>query len=150
MTVYIGIDPGVSGAIAYMWDGVAQVVSTPTLKAGKAGKDYNRQSMKEMLGAISRGRDAQAVIERQQFRPADGKGQVFKTGYGFGVWMGLMADLPVEVVSPQKWKKFFGLDKGKDASLRKALDLFPEQDIGKNHNKAEALLLMEYARRLFT
>ena len=58
----------------------------------------------------------------------------------------------VEYVLPQAWKKEMGLGKDKEKSLEMARQLFPDAmlNLKKHHGKAEALLIAEYARRVFS
>ena len=61
--------------------------------------------------------------------------------------------LPCEDVTPVRWKKTLmdGMAKEKEASVAKALQLWPQ--VGhllkrrKDHNRADAMLLAEYGRR---
>ncbi len=88
--------------------------------------------------------------------PKQGVTSSFNFGYGLGIWEGIIAayELPLEKVSPQRWKKTMLADMGKtkDASRYKAISLFPEVagqlSRVKDDGRAEALLLAEYGRRL--
>jgi crossover junction endodeoxyribonuclease RuvC len=88
--------------------------------------------------------------------PKQGVASSFTFGEGFGIWKGIIAafQLPVELVSPQRWKKTMLADQGKekDASRFKAMQLFPsvadQLKRVKDDGRAEALLLAEYGRRL--
>lgn len=72
------------------------------------------------------------------------------------MWKGIIAAyrLPLELPSPQRWKKEMMADMGKDkdASRLRAIQLFPvvanRLDRKKDDGRAEALLLAEYGRRL--
>lgn len=69
-----------------------------------------------------------------------------------GVFQAIFDHAPVQV-TPQAWKKMFGLlGKDKEASRLKAIELFPhyEQFLSrkKDHDRAEAILIAEYARRI--
>ena len=81
---------------------------------------------------------------------------MFNFGMNCGWIQGVLDSLniPYELVSPQKWKKEFGLASDKKASIRTAQRLFPgvslkagEKCRVENDGMAEALLIAEYARR---
>ena len=88
--------------------------------------------------------------------PKQGVSSSFCFGEGKGMWEGILAalNIPVELVSPQRWKKEIMADQGKDKSAArfKAMALFPsladQLKLVKHDGRAEALLLAEYGRRL--
>lgn len=96
------------------------------------------------------------TIERAQAMPGQGITGMFNYGYGFGLWVGLLVGIGFSytLVRPQRWKKVMLADMAKDkgASVLRAKQLFPnvaeQLKLVKDHNKAEALLLAEYGRRL--
>jgi len=58
---------------------------------------------------------------------------------------------PPLLVTPQKWKKYFKLDKDKHKSVELAREMFPEAEellLYSKDGRAEALLIAEYGRRL--
>jgi hypothetical protein len=141
---YIGIDPGVSGAIAD-WDG--WVVDMPP----------NPRDLWQVLKA--RGYGARVVIETPGLRPGGGVHASFKIGQGYGQCIGVMAALsiPYVVVTPAKWKAHYNLlmpkataGEKKEASRALARSLWPDAPLARkmDHGRAEALLLAEYGRRL--
>lgn len=164
----VGIDPGLSGAIALLGYQSNRVIvwDTPTLavRMGKGQRTYDAQSMVELLHKI---KPDYAVLERQQamvgFRknPATGAmekvpqgvSSTFKTGYGYGLWLGILIGLgiPHLVVSPQMWQKEMyqgAVGEGKARSMYVAGQLFPGVHILKSkHGRADAILLAEYGRR---
>jgi hypothetical protein len=152
-TAYIGIDPGLSGAIAIL--GVdnycLEVRDVPLTEAG--GYDFCR--MYELLDEVVAKHvygNVHLILEQQQAMPKQGVSSTFKTGFGYGAWHALctivMPDF--EVVSPRKWKKALGLTSDKEASRALAVKLYPSlQDRltrKKDHNRAEAILLAHYTR----
>lgn len=148
---FIGIDPGKSGAIALIGPGGIEILDCPVFKAG--GKAHT--SPAAMAAVLSQLEAAQcfAALERVASRPGQGVVSVFSFGENFGAWQGILAALkiPHELPRPQEWQKALmaGTAKDKDAAIAAAARLFPEQQfrIGKNHNRADALLLAEFARR---
>jgi crossover junction endodeoxyribonuclease RuvC len=162
---FIGIDPGLDGAVAILPDGI--LIDTPTLTIQGKGKSKKRElNVHEMAGILRvavRDLDlsyltAQAALEKVHAMPGQGVTSMFSMGKGLGVWLGLLAafSIPTEVPTPQHWKKLMldGMGKGKDASRLRAILLFPhlsdKLSQKKDHGRADALLLAEYARRTFS
>lgn len=151
----IGIDPGLSGAVAIIHDdGKVAIVDTPTtlIKKGKKSKhDYLPVQMADILGSRE---VCHVFIESVHAMPGQGSVSMFRFGEGYGLWIGIIAalGLPHTKVTPQAWKKALmaGI-KDKDASRQRAQELFPQcvaelsrkKDIG----RADALLIAEYGRR---
>jgi hypothetical protein len=79
---------------------------------------------------------------------------MFKIGYGYGIWLGLLGALclPYTVVSPITWQKemYLGASgEGKERSILVAQRLFPNMTVKKSQSgRADALLIMEYGSRL--
>jgi crossover junction endodeoxyribonuclease RuvC len=88
--------------------------------------------------------------------PKQGVASSFSFGQGLGMWQGIIAalGLPLEMPSPQRWKKEMLADQGKDkdASRFKAIQLFPTLAVQlsrvKDDGRAEALLMAAYGQRL--
>lgn len=162
-TVYIGIDPGLSGALAAIYPGGAvEVHDVPTLDVGRNGKvrrEYNTWAMGGLLMGVESppgGRRRLAIIEAVHAMPGQGVRSMFTLGYGLGVWEGLLAGhgIRYERVTPQRWKRALmdGMGKDKDAARLVAMRLFPELadqlKRKKDDGRAEALLLAEFGRRV--
>lgn len=158
----LGIDPGISGALAVLdGDGAAlEWCDMPTIKVGKrtvvdaAGVvDWLRSWRKvddvviatvEQLGAIrntGRGKDASVITQ-------------FSLGRSMGVIEGVLVaeSISANYVMPVVWKRHHGLiGMDKDASRGVASRLFPDVPLTrkKDHNQADALLLAVYGLRHF-
>lgn len=173
--VYMGIDPGKSGALAMrsldgLWRGVdCPLVETKTVKrknkkTGKITTTVKKESSPVLMAGLIRDVMAAAVhkdarfvlyIEKVSAMPGQGVTSMFSFGRNFGQWEGVIAALGCEVhyVTPQRWKKVMLADapKGKESARMKALQLFPyladELKFKKNEGRAEALLIGEYGRR---
>lgn len=158
MTTWIGIDPGLSGAVARVTDaGQADVFDVPTvaIKRGKSTKRmYEGARIAEQVAAWAP-RPTTAFIEDVHAMPGQGSVSMFTFGYGYGMWVGVLYGLgvPFERVTPMRWKAEMldGLPKGKDASRVKAMELFPQLasqlSLKKHEGRAEALLIAEWGRR---
>lgn len=164
--MYVGIDPGKTGAIAVQYDdGSIEIFDVPTFErpAGKSTK--NRKTFHEVdatelcsiFARISeRARDgAFVVIERMSARPTDTPHNAMDQGITAGLIEGVAAgyDLPVtHKPLPMQWKRKLGLlGQDKEASRQLAIDLFPTAEKylrrKKDHNRAEALLLIAWAQK---
>lgn len=167
--IYIGIDPGLSGAVAIMDDTAdfpdktrVQVFDTPTMVVSgiKDKRVYNTAAMAQLLQPYSvlLGTTSMAlvVLESVHSMPKQGVASSFSFGQGLGMWQGIIAalGLPLEMPSPQRWKKEMLADQGKEksASRYKAMQLFPsiasQFSRVKDDGRAEALLMAEYGKRL--
>lgn len=95
--------------------------------------------------------DAFAIIESVHSMPKQGVASSFKFGRSYGFLRGCLiaSGIPFEEVTPQRWQKELGcLSKGnKNVTKARAQQLFPSLKI--THATADALLLAEYARRLY-
>ncbi len=128
----IGIDPGLSGGIAFYRPGELYTYVTPTnqVEFHKKGKLRKRKEM-DLPGAIDilKSHPANlAFIEHVTAMPTQGVTGMFRFGQNLGQWEGLLAwmDLEIVHVRPQKWKKFYGLSRVKQDSFDKARELFPD------------------------
>jgi crossover junction endodeoxyribonuclease RuvC len=159
--IYIGIDPGLNGAVGVITPEAEHVFDTPTMVVSgvKEKRICNAAAMAVLLkpfGCSTRQPDVLVVLEAVHSMPKQGVASSFSFGEGLGVWKGIIATLglPLEMPSPQRWKKAMMADMGKDkdASRLKAIQLFPSMasqlSRKKDDGRAEALLLAEYGRRL--
>ena len=164
--IYIGIDPGLGGAVGVIDETALfptnefKVFDTPTMVvSGVKNKNvYNTAAMAALLQPYHDqvGCDVLVVLESVHSMPKQGVASSFSFGQGLGMWQGIIAalGLPLEMPSPQRWKKEMLADQGKDkdASRFKAIHLFPslasQLSRKKDDGRAEALLLAEYGRRL--
>lgn len=172
MKVYVGIDPGISGAICvYDYDTRAiKFYDTPTVQI-KSGKTLKNQMdphaasllLQQLAGEKMMGldrclvtiekvapmpsfnRNTDGVVEE---RRTMGVTSSFNFGMGFGMWIGICAalQLPYELVHPATWKSklMAGMAKGKDASRVKAMQLFPQiaKDLSRKKDHGRADALL--------
>ncbi|HZF28717.1 MAG TPA: crossover junction endodeoxyribonuclease [Gammaproteobacteria bacterium] len=165
-----GIDPGVSGAIAFLSMlpelGVAELVDMPVMQRGKTG---NKQQINgAALGAVFRSftdrglKISHVYLEHVMGAPRKtgggsvmGAASAFNFGHSFGVIEGVLGalQLPYSLITPGVWKKAANLiGAEKDMSRTRAIQLFPhcadqlerKKDIG----RAEALLIAHFGRAL--
>lgn len=158
--IFIGADPGLTGAIAIISNHEDPVViDIPTIANGKAKGKVKR--MVDSLGLIlaleehTRGRASQitASVERTAAMPGQGVSSMFSMGDTFGaVRTALVASgAAVNFLTPSVWKKHFNIGKEKDLARSLAIQKFPSLhgmlNRVKDHNRAEALLIAEYTRQ---
>jgi crossover junction endodeoxyribonuclease RuvC len=152
---WIGIDPGLDGAIAVMSDGGITFVDTPTVSNGKK-REMDLYAIARLLKGLTCSQDAMVAIEAVHSMPGQGVASTFSFGKGFGAWLGVLAALnvPHQAVAPQTWKKVMLADGGKekDASRVKAMQLYPQiadqLSRKKDHGRADALLMAAWAQRV--
>lgn len=183
--LYIGIDPGISGAIAFLNflpGGSIDVwfEDMPVLKVAgstRVRSEYDEDAIASKLRsgvAKAGGGPVLVAIEVQSAMPnfrakkqqpgepagkpeahSIGVSSSFAIGTGWGVLRGVCGGLglPRVFVSPRTWKAKLMRDcpKEKDASIAVAKRMFPQSAEHlarkKDHARAEALLIAEYARR---
>ena len=156
---YIGIDPGITGAVAVIGPGDgACVYDTPVIgikKGKKNSTDYLPVEMSHLLKDLTfANKNTHIFIEKVHSMPGQGVASMFNFGKGYGIWIGIISaiGLRVSYVTPQAWKK--KLMKGmadKDAARLRAQELFPwlvsELSRKKDVGRADALLIAEYGKR---
>ena len=122
----IGIDPGLSGAIAILENNrVLDVFEMPVMAEGKKNKRQlnSAQLVKLLKNNISKNEDVSVVVEQVNAMPGQGVTSMFNFGQTFGAIKGVCAalELPIFFVRPSKWKKHFELiNSSKDSSRTKS------------------------------
>ena len=152
----IGIDPGISGSLCFLEDGIIKdVLEMPTMTEGKKNKKQvnGSQIFNEISFRIKtyEKKNIKVVIEQVSAMPGQGVTSMFNFGQSFGILKGICSamQLPIYFVRPAKWKKYFNLiNSEKDASRTRAIEIFPYFSSNlskkKDSNKADAILLASY------
>lgn len=135
MTV-IGIDPGRTGAFAFLHDGgIVEVVDMPGCDCGQTG-NYDVNDIHTVLYGIKRayGPAVEIGIEYPQSRPGEGaeRSRNFGIGLGYLEMACVGLDLPYKRITPQEWKGRLGLPgKTKPDWKKRSAEMydlfFPEQ-----------------------
>lgn len=155
MTLFIGVDPGLHGAIAlYNPDAACplQIKDVPTHELTVNGKK-RLQIDKHKLSLLLRYPAARAFIEDVHSMPKQGVASSFKFGFVAGCIQQAVVDAGFELVlvPPQVWKRRFNLTSDKDASRARASELLPAHahlwPLKKHDGRAEAALLALYGAR---
>ena len=152
----IGIDPGLSGAIAIL-DGlkIFDMFDMPIMSEGK--KNKNQLNSAQLVNIINkhvlRKENTFVIVEQVSAMPGQGVTSMFNFGQTFGSIKGICAalGLPIFYVRPAKWKKHFELiNSSKDASRTKVIEMYPSISSRltkkKDVNKADAILIARYFR----
>ena len=149
----IGIDPGLSGAIAVLDDlKIFDLFDMPIMPEGK--KNKNQLNSAQLVNIIKRHIHTNStfvIVEQVSAMPGQGVTSMFNFGQTFGAIKGICAslDLPIFYVRPAKWKKHFDLiNSSKDASRTKVIEMYPSisdrLQKKKDVNKADAILIARY------
>ena len=153
MTAWIGIDPGLrTGAIGAI-DHNGTFIGAHDIQAVNDRIDV--KALKQMILDLTIPGDDYAIcIEQVGVMPKQGlvsSGRFMRAFGSIGAVAELCADR-VYYVIPQVWKKAMSLNSEKERSLAAARIAFPQATLllKKDHGKAEALLIAEYARRTFS
>ena len=142
--LFIGIDPGIKGGIAFMYDDDYHVKNTPNTV----------QEMAQTLIAIkdiAPNTPTYCCIEAVHSMPGNSGRSMFTFGTNYGQWLGILATLkiPHVLVTPHKWMSWYG-SRPKNRKDRKnhlknlAQQRFPNTKI--TLGTADAMLIANYLR----
>lgn len=152
----LGLDPGAGGGIAVLIDGQPP----QTFKMPEADRDLYELLSQFAPSEFAVGSLVVAFCEKVHSSPQMGVVSAFKFGQSVGkLRMALVAaGIRLEMVTPQKWQKHFGLivkgrgmgqrdtDK-KNRNKARAQELFPGVKV--THAIADALLIADYGRAVW-
>lgn len=140
MRVFIGVDPGQTGAIGWVNEDNTDygVIDMPLV-----GKEMDTASIRGYLGCFE---VIAAGIEYQQSFPKQGSQSAFVLGQGYGTILGMLAGLDYRhvIIRPNAWKQRMGVsgsDKEKSRAMAKRLFPLAPLNLVKHHGRAEALLI---------
>ena len=150
----IGIDPGLSGAIAILENNkVLNLFDMPVMSEGKKNKkQLNSSHLVNIIKEnIAQNEEIAVVVEQVNAMPGQGVTSMFNFGQTFGAIKGLCAalELPIYFARPSKWKKHFELiNSSKDASRTKVIEMYPKLSNQltkkKDVNKSDAILIARF------
>ena len=146
MKIYIGLDPGKSGGVAFILENSLYTFKCPSTVhdmvdeinfCNKLGPEY----------------EIFAVVEKVWSFPGQGVRSVFTFGENYGTWLGILATLkiPHKLVVPNKCMKHFvsiPKDKRKRKNFIKSLaqQLYPNSKI--TLATSDAVMLAVYAKEI--
>lgn len=154
--IYMGIDPGAKGGIA-----VLHVNRDSEFVSEAEAYPYSNEKLKDLAFelSINWSDNLLCFVEKVSAMPKQGVTSMFNFGVSFGYILGVLEanQVPYELVSPQKWKKAFGLDNDKSKSVAYCKRLFPKLSLlptnkcrKDSDGMAEAILIALYAKRINT
>lgn len=167
---YLGVDPGLDGALAILSDAGVVTYLRPhpvfegVRKGGKA-RSYDHAGIANLLRFVSP--EAYALVELQTPMPStEGRkmpaGSAFSQGGGYFLWLQAFADhgIRYEIVPPASWQSEFGISRRAGDTKAQAAAvcarLFPAVDVRASARcttahtgMTDALLIAEYARRVY-
>ena len=149
MTYFVGCDPGsISGAMGVIDTNGGYVDSWMIEHKDKHILALAFKS--RILGAIPPNEGAEIGMESVHSMPNQGVASTFQFGRAVGVISAVceLTRYPFHLVTPQKWKRYFGLTKDKNEALDMARMYWPEAKLKlkKDINRAEALLIAQWLR----
>lgn len=150
----IAIDPGITGAVAFINDSYRpiSVHDIPVMaKASGKGQQLNGRELSDMIRTTYASLPDLALVEKVSAMPGQGVSSVFSFGKSAGIIEGVLDALgiPYRMVTPQKWKRAAGLTgTEKDAARAMCIRQYPhlaymltrKKDIG----RADAILIGMY------
>ena len=157
MTLFIGIDPGLSGGLAFRSGEEMSVLPMPILTITKA-KGVRRvldlTALANLIDDKTKNKPRIHVfIERVASMPKQGVASMFSFGESYGAIKGIIAAnfLPMTLVTPVTWKAKLKVSRNKDDARYRASQLMPRfahlwarrSDDG----MAEAALIAFYGQR---
>lgn len=157
--IYIGIDPGVTGAIAVFHGLRLTLIDIPTLTVRRGRTDKKRVDVAAVCRIAFSYCELASPPARVVLEDVGGiMGQSASAAFAFGRTQGnleaafIAAGAVVSYVPPPVWRKSLNVRPGKDGSRARAIQLFPESAHlfarVKDDGRAEAALIGEHGRRV--
>lgn len=159
MTITVGIDCGLTGAIAAIRNGheLVYMQDMPTVMISKTTK-VKQQVSGVALSAFMRDivelcphEHISVCVEKTASMTGQGVASMFSMGHSLGVVDGVLGShrLMTHHVAPAVWKKKMGLPNDKEIVRSRIHLLYPaaELHLKKHHNRAEAIALAIYLWR---
>lgn len=161
MSNYIGIDPGLSGALALLDENgrFLEIVDLPIKLKYLDKKDrvvkhcIDAKKLEEILSALiaENGNIDSVYLEDVHGRGGWSASISFGLGETIGSLLAVLDCMQLNVVwiTPTFWKKYFKVTSDKESTRAKAISLYPGAlnylNRKKDHNRAESLLIARYA-----
>lgn len=171
--IFVGVDPGLTGAVVSLSEN-GKLITISDYVIDKTGRICS-ESLFNIMMAIRNYHCDQKItccLEKSQSMKSQGVTSMFNYGVTYGIIYSTlkMSGTKIIEISPQKWKKEFGLNSNKKAGVIKtkedaveiAAELFPSREdaykrISSRSKKgyviydgrADATLIAEYCRRTY-
>lgn len=159
----IGIDPGLSGALAVI-DSSGKILHYRRMPVRRviedSGKEKRLIDIAQIAAVIARFEPEHAFIEKVHSMPKQGVASTFTFGMGYGMLLGLCFALEgviaTTLVPPQRWQKLLyddkikAIDDPKKRAFCRFTELWPELSAENvtHDGIIDALLISEYGRRI--
>ncbi len=158
-TMIIGIDPGISGAVAFLRDisfTIYDVRDMPVMAGSGTRQQVNAAELTKIFqeahhkyATIKKAENIIVYLERVSAMPKQGVSSMFSFGMSYGIVFGVTAALgySVHLVTPMRWKRRAGLiGKEKDYARTLAQQLYPSASLGhkKDIGRADSLLIARF------
>lgn len=141
MSVYLGVDPGATGAFACVLEGrLHWIEDMPNPLHGAIIRDLFDEV----------GTHYTAAVEDVHSMPGQGVSTTFKFGMNHGIVLGALGALriPYRLVTPGQWKKAMRVTADKDTARTRAIELWPAHAQlfarKRDHGRAEAALIARW------
>jgi crossover junction endodeoxyribonuclease RuvC len=132
MTIVIGIDPGLDGAVAELNEAgdLLRIHDVPTLLDGAKGRRAVNAAL--FASIVYQTHASRAYCELVGPRPTDGSAAGFGFGRSRGIIEGVLAaaGIPLVMIAPPTWKRAAGIAPGKenkDSARSVAIARWPAQ-----------------------
>jgi crossover junction endodeoxyribonuclease RuvC len=147
-----GLDPGFSGALAFLHDSGAVTVYPVPILAG----EFDELAFRALLDGANPGL---VVMEKVHARPGNGVVSMFRFGQIYGSLISSIKLLRfrLELVAPQTWKAevLRDTERDKQAAIDYCARAYPQASLmlpgarKPSHDIADAICLAEYGQRKF-
>lgn len=162
--IVVGIDPGLTGALALLApNGLQAIADMPVMMRGAGTGAVKNQvdsiALSELLHCWLDPFDKNEIVVMIEAQSPMGGGQhasmIFSLAFTAGIIEGVVAAqrYPHKLVAPGIWKKAMGLSAktkdAKDMARTMAQRMYPDAELHlkKHHNRAESLLIAHYGMR---
>lgn len=159
--IYVGIDPGLDGALAAVFEGeVIDLIDMPVfvgVRRSGTAREVNAFGVFHWLMNVGSSEEHKrekvyVMLEQSGSRPGEGVSSAHRNGVNWGIVAGVLAATKVShvIVTPQSWKKAMGVKAEKEHARMMATQLLPNSawrwQLKKHHGRAEAALIALHAR----
>lgn len=152
--IFAGIDPGVTGALAFLSEGgqILYAEQFSTLPYNKSRRQIDCAQLARRLSALREpGVESVVTVEEVHAFPKQGVSSTFTFGMTFGQILGVIETLGLryQLAHPRRWQKFLyaGMNgEPKKLSILAAHRLWPALSTNRD-GLTDALLIAEYGRR---
>jgi hypothetical protein len=153
MTIFVGIDPGISGGIAAIdHKGVVHTLEPmPTMPGLVSGrKMVDARALAATLRGINHyGSPVHVAVEQVGAMPKQGVVGTFSFGTSFGIILGVLGGMGMgyQLVLPQKWQKHHSLSSDKKQTMGWVMRKWPDITLGtRDDGLSDALAIADWLR----